>query len=114
MKATITGRATTTETAIRSFHLVPTTLAIPARTTVIGWYFSSLASASPNTNSPHAARKPTTATVMTPGVLSGTTTRQNAVSSLQPSTFAASTMSVGTLRKYGRRIVTASGIASEQ
>src|SRR5919108_4255498 len=83
MKATITGRAMTAETAIRSFHFVPKAFVSPARTTVIGWYCSSVASASPNTNSPHAPRKLTTATVMTPGVLIGTAIRQNAESSLQ-------------------------------
>src|SRR5690625_5787259 len=86
----------TAETAIRSFQRVPNAFVRPARTTVIGWNFSSVASARPKTNSPQAPRKLTTETVIRPGVLIGNATRQNAVNSLHPSILAASTISPGT------------------
>src|SRR4051794_8857726 len=112
MKTATIGTATTVATAITWFQGVPVLELNFASATVSGWTVVDVVSDSANRNSPHASRKLSTATVITPGRETGSTTRRNAPSGRQPSTIAADSRSFGIRRKNGRRTRIANGTVS--
>src|SRR3954454_5130507 len=109
MKTRTIGTATTVATAITWFHGVPVEELNLASATVSGWTLVDVVSDSANRNSPHASRNDSTATVITPGRETGSTTRMKAPNGRQPSTIAADSRSLGMRRKNGRSTRIANG-----
>src|SRR5688572_313108 len=103
------GSAMVVATAMSLFHCVPYWPMNLLSATVTGCTFSLVLSDNANRNSPHEKRNANTATVISPGRTNGSTTRQNALNWLQPSILAAASSSLGTVKKNGRRMITAKG-----
>src|SRR5699024_10003904 len=100
MKMITIGRAIVVATAIMLFHSVPYWPTKLLSATVIGWMLSLRLSDSAKMNSPHAIRNENAATVISPGITSGSTTLRKAPNWVEPSSIEADSSSRGTVRKY--------------